>query len=60
MLTHSTRHSAYSNMAISIWYELLILQIAHAAEILTKARIVEENLLLIFESFPHYKSINRD
>ena len=47
-------------MAISIWYELLILQIAHAAEILTKARIVEENLLLIFESFPHYKSINRD
>ncbi|SHJ93071.1 hypothetical protein [Paramaledivibacter caminithermalis] len=48
------------NIDNSTWYELSVLQAAYAAEILIKARIAEEHPLLIFESFPHSKSINGD
>ncbi len=41
--------------SIEKWEELAVLQVAHAAEILVKARIAEEHPLLIFEKFPSKK-----
>jgi len=51
-LTHANRHAAYQDPANDKWAELSVLQAAHAAEILIKARIAEEHPLLIFEKFP--------
>ena len=51
-LTHANRHAAYQDPVNDKWAELSVLQAAHAAEILIKARIAEEHPLLIFEKFP--------
>lgn len=51
-LAHANRHAAYNDPANPRWSELSVLQAAHAAEILIKARIAEEHPMLIFEEFP--------
>lgn len=51
-LMHANRHAAYQDIVNDKWSELSVLQAAHAAEILIKAKIAEEHPLLIFESFP--------
>lgn len=51
-LTHANRLAAYQDFANDKGAELSVLQAAHAAEILIKARIAEEHPLLIFEEFP--------
>lgn len=51
-LAHANRHACYWSIENDNWAELSVLQAAHAAEILIKARIAEEHPLLIFEQFP--------
>lgn len=51
-LAHANRHAAYAAMENPRWPELSVLQAAHAAELLIKARIAQEHPLLIFESLP--------
>jgi len=50
-LAHANRHAAYAGDNPS-WPELAVLQAAHAAELLIKARIAQEHPLLIFEHLP--------
>jgi hypothetical protein len=54
-LAHAVWHAAYYSMENDKWAELSVLQAAHAAEILIKARIAEEHPLLIFEDLPRSK-----
>lgn len=56
-LTHANRHAAYQDPVNDKWAELSVLQAAHAAEILIKARIAQEHPLLIFEKFPKTQDI---
>ena len=51
-LTHANRHAAYWGPENPKWPELSVLQAAHAAELLIKARIAQEHPLLIFEHLP--------
>lgn len=51
-LAHANRHAAYYSMENEKWSELSVLQAAHAAELLIKARIAQEHPLLIFELIP--------
>jgi len=51
-LTHANWHANYSSMDNAHWSELSVIQAAHAAEILIKARIAQEHPLLIFETVP--------
>lgn len=51
-LAHANRHAAYAPMENHRWPELSIIQAAHAAELLIKARIAQEHPLLIFEKLP--------
>jgi hypothetical protein len=51
-LTHANWHANYFSHDNPWWAELSVLQAAHAAEILIKARIAEEHPLLIFEQLP--------
>ncbi|HEU4328389.1 MAG TPA: hypothetical protein VFS21_34950 [Roseiflexaceae bacterium] len=51
-LAHANRHAAYAAMDNPRWPELSVLQAAHAAELLIKARIAQEHPLLIFEKLP--------
>lgn len=51
-LAHANRHAAYLAMDNPRWPELSVLQAAHAAELLIKARIAQEHPLLIFEHLP--------
>lgn len=51
-LTHANRHAAYCCMENERWPDLSVLQAAHAAEILIKARISQEHPLLIFDKLP--------
>jgi hypothetical protein len=51
-LSHANRHAAYSSPENPQWSELSVLQAAHAAELLIKARIAQEHPLLIFEQLP--------
>lgn len=51
-LAHANWHAHYSSMDNDMWTELSVLQAAHAAEILIKARIAQEHPLLIFEKLP--------
>jgi hypothetical protein len=51
-LAHANRHAAYAAIENGRWPELAVLQAAHAAEILIKARIAQEHPLLIFEHLP--------
>ena len=57
-LAHANRHSAYYDPCNPEWHKLSVLQAAHAAEVLIKARIAEEHPLLIFEKFPKISSID--
>jgi hypothetical protein len=51
-LTHANWHANYHSHDNEYWGELSVIQAAHAAEILIKARIAEEHPLLIFEQLP--------
>lgn len=51
-LTHANWHANYFSHDNEHWAELSVIQAAHAAEILIKARIAEEHPLLIFEQLP--------
>lgn len=51
-LAHANRHTAYGSMENERWSDLSVLQAAHAAEILIKARIAQEHPLLVFDKFP--------
>lgn len=51
-LAHANRHAAYAAMENPSWPELSVVQAAHAAELLIKARIAQEHPLLIFETLP--------
>lgn len=51
-LSHATHHAMYYSMDNDKWSELSVLQAAHAAEIILKARIAQEHPLLIFEKLP--------
>ncbi len=51
-LAHAIWHGNYYSMGNDLWSELSVIQAAHAAEILIKARIAEEHPLLIFETLP--------
>jgi len=51
-LAHATHHAMYYSMDNDKWSELSVLQAAHAAEILVKARIAQEHPLLIFDKLP--------
>jgi hypothetical protein len=51
-LAHANRHSAYAAIDNASWNELAVIQAAHAAELLIKARIAQEHPLLIFDHLP--------
>lgn len=51
-LAHANWHAHYHSMDNDCWSELSVIQAAHAAEILIKARIAQEHPLLIFEDLP--------
>jgi hypothetical protein len=51
-LAHANWHANYHSMENRWWSELSVLQAAHAAEILIKARIAQQHPLLIFEHLP--------
>lgn len=52
-LTHANYHANYYSYENPMWSELAVLQAAHSAEILIKARIAQEHPLLIFDKIPH-------
>jgi hypothetical protein len=51
-LAHANRHAAYAAMENGRWPDLSVLQAAHAAELLIKARIAQEHPLLVFDQLP--------
>jgi hypothetical protein len=51
-LAHANWHANYDSHENRFWPELSVIQAAHAAEILVKARIAQEHPLLIFERLP--------
>ena len=51
-LAHANWTSAFFSWESDVWSELSVVQAAHAAEILIKARIAQEHPLLIFERIP--------
>lgn len=51
-LAHANRHSNYAAFENDAWADLSVVQAAHAAELLIKARIAQEHPLLIFEELP--------
>jgi hypothetical protein len=51
-LAHANTHACFYSHDNLWWAELSVLQAAHAAELLIKARIAEEHPLLIFEQLP--------
>ena len=51
-LAHANWHANYWSYTSEYWPELSVVQAAHAAELLIKARIAEEHPLLIFDKFP--------
>ena len=51
-LAHANRHASYFIEENDKWEELSVIQAAHAAEILVKARIAQEHPLLIFKDLP--------
>lgn len=64
-LSHANTHANFISFENDMWAELSVLQVAHAMEILIKARIAQEHPLLIFDSLPkssqvdhlHYESL---
>lgn len=59
-LAHANWHAHYMSFENDMWSELSVLQAAHAAEILIKARIAQEHPLLIFEQLPHSSQSNNE
>jgi hypothetical protein len=57
-LAHANWHSQYVSAENDCWSELSVLQAAHAAELLIKARIAQEHPLLIFEHIPKSSTEN--
>jgi hypothetical protein len=51
-LAHANWHANYDSYENRFWPELSVIQAAHAAEILIKARIAQEHPLLVFEQVP--------
>ncbi len=51
-LAHANRHSHYWDPEKPWWKNMAVLQAAHAAELMIKARIAQEHPLLIFEKLP--------
>ncbi len=54
-LAHANWHANYLSTESDYWPEMSVIQAAHAAEILIKARIAQEHPLLIFEQLPKPK-----
>jgi hypothetical protein len=59
-LAHANGHANYISFYNDKWPELSVLQAAHAAEILIKARIAQEHPLLIFEQLPRSSQVDGD
>jgi hypothetical protein len=59
-LAHANGHANYMSFDNDKWPELSVLQAAHAAEILIKARIAQEHPLLIFEQLPRSSQVDGD
>ncbi|WP_229623296.1 hypothetical protein [Vibrio parahaemolyticus] len=59
-LAHANWHANYYSIENDKWAQLSVLQAAHAAEILIKARIAQEHPLLIFEQLPRSTQVNSD
>lgn len=59
-LAHAQQHTFFYSMDNKYWSDLAVLQAAHAAEILLKARIAEEHPLLIFSDIPRSTKVNED
>ncbi|MBB1399173.1 hypothetical protein [Pseudoalteromonas sp. SG44-8] len=57
-LAHANWHANFHSYENDKWYELSVLQAAHAAEILVKARIAQEHPLLIFEQIPRSTQVD--
>lgn len=51
-LAHAHQHAGLISFENGHWPELSVLQAAHAAELLIKARIAQEHPLLVFETLP--------
>ncbi|HEX8161196.1 MAG TPA: hypothetical protein VF538_04950 [Pyrinomonadaceae bacterium] len=51
-LSHGLQHTFFYDQSNPYWNDLAVLQVAHAAEILIKARISEQHPLLIFSDLP--------
>lgn len=50
-LTHANRHAAYQDIVNDKWAELSVLQAAHAAEILIKAKLPKNIRYLYLKNF---------
>lgn len=59
-LAHAQQHIFFYSMDNPYWNDLAVLQAAHAAEILVKARIAEEHPLLIFSDVPRSTKVNEE
>ena len=59
-LAHANWTSAFFSWESDVWSELSVVQAAHAAEILIKARIALEHPLLIFERIPRLDAGGKD
>lgn len=59
-LAHANWHANYHSYENEHWPELSVLQAAHAAEILIKARIAQEHPLLIFDQVPRSSQSQSD
>lgn len=57
-LAHANRHAAYWEIDNSKWPELSVLQAAHSAELLIKARIAQEHPLLVFDKLPRSSKVS--
>ncbi len=55
-LSHANQHATFVGIPNEQWPQLSVIQAAHAAELLIKARIAQEHPLLVFEQLP---SLNR-
>lgn len=59
-LTHANSHANYTSWENDMWSELAVLQAAHSAEILIKARIAQEHPLLIFNKIPNLSKVDAE
>ncbi|MEL0630565.1 hypothetical protein [Psychromonas aquatilis] len=59
-LAHANWHANYYSCENHMWSQLSVLQAAHAAEILIKARIAQEHPLLIFEQLPKSTQVSSE